>query len=144
MVGKWIKYGLKLSRTSPLTKQKLTLSSPRLLITCSFKLLYCDLVKLELPLTNKNQDRLRSQLKNIPYSYIYSYDFSKQKNILSKDEWKALSRDGGGGGKLLYESDGDACRIIRINTLKETNLGVAPALFNPKGDHETQYNIDIS
>ena len=50
----------------------------------------------------------------------------------------------GGGGELLYESDGDACRIIRINTLKETNLGVAPALFNPKGDHETQYNIDIS
>ena len=30
-------------------------------------------------------------LKNISYSYIYSYDFSKQKNILSKDEWKALT-----------------------------------------------------
>ena len=35
------------------------------------------------------------------------------------------------GGGLPYESDGDACRKIRINTLKETNLGVAPALFNP-------------
>ena len=25
------------------------------------------------------------------YSHIYSYDFSKQKNMLSKDEWKALT-----------------------------------------------------
>ena len=31
-----------------------------------------------------------------------------------------------GGGELPYESDGDARRKIRINTLKETNLGVAP------------------
>ena len=37
----------------------------------------------------------------------------------------------GGGGGLPYESDGDARRKIIINTLKETNLGVAPALFNP-------------
>ena len=36
-----------------------------------------------------------------------------------------------GGGGLPYESDGDARRKIRINTLKETNLDVAPALFNP-------------
>ena len=35
-----------------------------------------------------------------------------------------------GGGGLPYESDGDARRKIRINTLKETNLGVAPAFFN--------------
>ena len=34
-----------------------------------------DLVKLELPLSNDNQDRLRSQLKNISFDYIYSYDF---------------------------------------------------------------------
>ena len=60
-------------------------------VKCSFELLYRDLVKLELPLTNENHDRLKSQLKNISYSYIYSYDFSKQKTILSKDEWKALS-----------------------------------------------------
>ena len=32
------------------------------------------------------------------------------------------------GGGLPYESDGDA----RRKTLKETNLGVAPALFNPQ------------
>ena len=37
----------------------------------------------------------------------------------------------GGGGGLPYESDGNARRKIIINTLKETNLGVAPALFNP-------------
>ena len=36
-----------------------------------------------------------------------------------------------GGGGLSYESDGDARRKIRIDTLKETNLGVAPVLFNP-------------
>ena len=35
------------------------------------------------------------------------------------------------GGGFPYESDGDARRKIRINTLKETNLGVASALFNP-------------
>ena len=34
-------------------------------------------------------------------------------------------------GGLPYEGDGDARRKIRINTLKETNLGVAPALFKP-------------
>ena len=44
-----------------------------------------------LPLTSENQDWLRSQLKNIFYGYIYSYDFAKQKRILSKDEWTALS-----------------------------------------------------
>ena len=38
-----------------------------------------------------NQDWLRRQLKNIFYGYIYSYDFSKQKRILSKDEWAVLS-----------------------------------------------------
>ena len=42
-----------------------------------------------------------------------------------------LEHPGGGGGGLPYASDGNARQIIRINTLKETNLGVAPALFNP-------------
>jgi len=31
-------------------------------VKCSFELLYRDLVKLELPLSNDNQDRLRSEL----------------------------------------------------------------------------------
>ena len=40
--------------------------------------------------------------------------------------------DGGpGGGGLPYESDGDARRKIRIKPLKETNLGVVQALFDP-------------
>ena len=60
-------------------------------VKCSFELFYRDLIKLNLPLTSEDQDRLRSQLKNISYSYIYSYDFSKQKNILSKEEWSALN-----------------------------------------------------
>ena len=34
-------------------------------------------------------------------------------------------------GGLPYERDGDARRKIRIKTLKETNLGVAQALFDP-------------
>ena len=60
-------------------------------VKCSFELLYRDLFKLDLPLTSENHDQLKSQLKNISYSYIYSYDFSKQKNILSKEEWSALN-----------------------------------------------------
>ena len=36
-----------------------------------------------------------------------------------------------GGGGLPYERDGDARRKIRMKTLKETNLGVAQALFDP-------------
>ena len=36
------------------------------------------------------------------------------------------------GGGLPYETDGDARRKIRIKPLKETNLGVAQALFEPK------------
>ena len=47
-------------------------------------------VKLGRLLTKGNQDHLKNQLKNISYSYIYSYDVLKQKNILRKDEWTAL------------------------------------------------------
>ena len=35
------------------------------------------------------------------------------------------------GAGLPYETDGDARRKIRIKPLKETNLGVAKALFEP-------------
>jgi len=34
-------------------------------------------------------------------------------------------------GGLPYEKVGDACQKIRIKPLKETNLGVAQALFDP-------------
>ena len=43
------------------------------------------------PLTTENRDRLICQLKQISYGYIYTYDFSKQKHILSKEEWEALT-----------------------------------------------------
>ena len=42
-------------------------------------------------MTTENQDRLKCQLKQISYGYIYTYDFSKQKHILSKEEWEALT-----------------------------------------------------
>lgn len=60
-------------------------------VKCSFELLFRDLSRLGPTLTSENQDRLKSQLKNISYSYIYSYDFSKQKRILAKEEWTALN-----------------------------------------------------
>ena len=36
-----------------------------------------------------------------------------------------------GGGGLPVKRDGDARRKIRIKPLKETNLGMALALFDP-------------
>ena len=43
------------------------------------------------------------------------------------DPGKIVTREGG----LPYESDGDARRKIRIKPIKETNLGVVQALFDP-------------
>ena len=59
-------------------------------VKCSFELLFRDLCKYGPTLTAENQDRLKSQLKHISYNYIYSYNFSKQKHILSEDEWAAF------------------------------------------------------
>ena len=60
-------------------------------VKCSFELLFRDLLKFGPPLTTENRDRLKCQLKQISYGYIYTYDFSKQKHILSKEEWEALT-----------------------------------------------------
>ena len=46
----------------------------------------------------------------------------------------------GGGGDLLYKSDRDAQRKIKIKPLGETNVDVAQAQTDPKGDHT---NTDI-
>ena len=59
-------------------------------VKSSFELLFRDLKGHGPTLTVENEDRLKCQLKNISYNYIYSYDFSKQKHILSKEEWEAL------------------------------------------------------
>ena len=59
-------------------------------VKSSFELLFRDLKRHGPTLTVKNEDRLKCQLKNISYCYIYSYDFFKQKQILGKEEWEAL------------------------------------------------------
>jgi len=56
--------------------------------------------------------------------------YRRQVALCDKGKGEASDNNMPPGG-LPYESDGDARRKIRINTLKETNLGVAPALFNP-------------
>ena len=43
-------------------------------VKCSFEMLYRDLISLDHSLTSEDQDRLKCQLKNASYSYIYSYD----------------------------------------------------------------------
>ena len=64
-------------------------------VKCSFELLFRDLSSQGPTLSNESQDRLKTQLKHISYSYIYSYDFSKQKGILNKEEWSALHKGNG-------------------------------------------------
>ena len=39
------------------------------------------------------------------------------------------------GGDLLYKSDRDAQRKIKIKPLGEANVGVAQGQTDPKGDH---------
>ena len=51
--------------------------------------------------------------------------------LLGQDVWIQ------GWGALLYKRDWYARRKIRIKPLKETNLGVAQSLFDPKGGHAT-------
>ena len=53
-------------------------------VKCSFELLYRDLVKLELPLTNENQDRLRSQLKNISLAKVIHMTFRSRRTFSAK------------------------------------------------------------
>ena len=71
----------------------------------------------------KNKDLCRLDGACLVNNIVY-----KATVTTTSGETKAYTR---GGGELPYESDGDARRKIRINTLKETNVGVAPALFNP-------------
>ena len=54
-------------------------------------MLYRDLLGLDHSLSSEDKDRLKCHLKNVSYTYIYSYDYGKQKRILSKEEWTALN-----------------------------------------------------
>ena len=54
-------------------------------------MLYHEIIGLGHSLTSEDQDRLKCQFKNASYGYIYSYDYSKQKRILTKEEWMALN-----------------------------------------------------
>ena len=59
-------------------------------VKSSLELFFRDLKGHGPTLTAENEDRLKCQLKNISYNYIYSYDSSKQKHIVSKEELEAL------------------------------------------------------
>ena len=57
-----------------------------------------------------------------------------------RDDWPSIKRDphfvcglnpGGGGGDSAYERGGDTRRKFWIKPLKETDLGVAQAFFDP-------------
>jgi len=85
------------------------------------------------------EDRLRNQLKNISYNYIYFYDFSKQKNILSKDEWRALNDlrsddsiiiakpNNGNGIVIVRRLD----YLIKMKQLLSDNTKLKPLSHNP-------------
>ena len=55
---------------------------------------------------------------------VHSFPMKKKTRVLRS---RHISRPGG----TPHERDGDARRKIRIKPLKETNLGMAQALFDP-------------
>ena len=59
-------------------------------VKCSFEMLYREINKATSS-SYENKDRFKTTLKELSYSYIYDYDFSKQKKILSNEEWSALN-----------------------------------------------------
>ena len=113
-------------------------------VKCSFELLYRDLIKIKLPLTSEDQDRLRSQLKNISYSYIYS-DFSKQKNILSKEEWSALNDLHKDDSSIITKPDkGNGVVIVnRLDYLNKMKLLISDETkFKPLSQNPTKSRED--
>ena len=51
--------------------------------------------------------------------------------IKKENKLKTWATDAGGGGDSAYERGGDARRKIWIKPLKETDLGVVQAFFDP-------------
>ena len=60
-------------------------------IFSNFEQFYDEIQKLEMNISPENTDRLRTKLKDLSYSYMYSYNHKMHKNILSQDEWSALN-----------------------------------------------------
>ena len=88
-------------------------------VKCFFKLLFRDLTRFGPALSSENKDRLKSQLKNISYSYIYAYDFSKQRRILSKEEWTALTDLLNDDSIIITKPNGNG--IVIVNKLDYLN-----------------------
>ena len=87
---------------------------------CSFELLFRDLTRFGPALRSENKDRLKSQLKNISYSYIYAYDSSKQRRILSKEEWTALT-DLRNDDNIIISKPDKGNGIVIVNKLDYLN-----------------------
>ena len=94
---------------------------------CSFELLFRDLKRSGPPLTKENEHRLKSQLKHISHSYIYTHEFSNQKQILIKEDWEALKavvrvlalRSGDPGFRIRSD---DPLNVILVVTCSTSQL----------------------
>lgn len=63
---------------------------------------------------------MKSQLKNISYSYIYAYDFAKQRRILSREEWTLLN-DLRKDDSIIITKPDKGNGIVIVNKLDYTN-----------------------
>ena len=59
------------------------------------------------------------------------YKISTYRSVQIRSDPLVSVTRGGGGGDSAYERGGDARRKFGINPLKETDLGVAQAFFDP-------------
>ena len=87
-------------------------------VKCCFELLFRDLTRFGPAMSSENKDRLKSQLRNISYSYIYAYDFSKQRRIL-EEEWTARTDLGNDDSIITKPDKGNG--IVIVNKLDYLN-----------------------
>lgn len=98
-------------------------------------------------LTSGNEDRLESQLEHISYNYIYTYDFSKQKCILTKEEqWEALNDLRKDNSIITAKPDkGNGIVIInRIDYLNKMKLLISDEATWKKDDHNQTWSREDS
>ena len=55
--------------------------------------------------------------------------------MIFRSPWNRKFLPGGEEDRLLFKNDQDACGKITTTPLKMTNVGIAQALFDPRGDH---------